>query len=425
MAPYLLLGFLIAGVLHAFVPQTVYRKYLAGNDLKSVVLSILFGVPLPLCSCGVIPTAVSMRKEGASKGATTAFLIATPQTGVDSIAATWSVFGWPFALLRPVVAMATAFFGGIAENISSRREVRRQRDAASDGSRDDKTDGCGGTCTRPGPVRGFWERCREALRYGFSDMIQDIGRWLVLGLVLAALITAFVPDDFFVAYSGNRFFNMLLVLLVSMPMYVCATGSIPIAAALMLKGLSPGAALVFLMAGPATNMASILVLGKTLGRKSLVIYLVSIIAGAIGFGLLTDGLLPAEWFNAPVREHFHASCCAPAAATGFSGWSEMLAATPWWKTASSLILLVLLARTLVLRFRSKQMKKENTMKSYQVSGMMCNHCKANVQSHLEALEGVKSVHVDLASGRVDVEGDVSVETVVETVKSLGYGCGQL
>ena len=406
MAPYLLLGFLIAGILHAFVPQTVYRKWLAGNDLKSVVLSILFGVPLPLCSCGVIPTAVSMRKEGASKGATTAFLIATPQTGVDSIAATWSVFGWPFALLRPLVAMVTALFGGWAENISSRHEACRQRAGA----------------TEDGAARDFWSRCREALRYGFSDMIQDIGRWLILGLVLAALITAFVPDDFFIAYSSNRFFNMFLVLLVSIPMYVCATGSIPIAAALMLKGLSPGAALVFLMAGPATNMASILVLGKTLGHKSLIIYLVSIIAGAIGFGLLIDGLLPAEWFSARVREQFHAFCCAPTAATGFSGWSEMLAATPWWKTTSSLILLALLIRALVLRFRSQQIKKENTMKSYQVSGMMCNHCKANVQSHLEVLKGVKSVNVDLASGRVEIEGDIPSKTIVDTITGLGYGC---
>ncbi|MCR5004183.1 MAG: SO_0444 family Cu/Zn efflux transporter [Bacteroidales bacterium] len=417
MAPYLLLGFLIAGILHSFVPQKVYRKWLSGNDLKSVLLSIAFGVPLPLCSCGVIPTAVSMRKEGASKGATTAFLIATPQTGVDSIAATWSVLGLPFAIMRPIVAMVTALFGGLAANKIASEEEGSDVETSCD-------DGC---CSVPDKM-SFWGKCKEALKYGFDDMIQDIGRWLVIGLVIAGLITIFVPNDFFVSYSSNHLVNMLLVLVISIPMYVCATGSIPIAAALMLKGLSPGAALVLLMAGPATNMASIIILGKTLGKKSLIVYLTSIIIGAMGFGLLIDGFLPQEWFTSSIKTTFQASCCHS---------TEMPATeTPWWKVASTIILSYLLIRALVKRLRTgrsedrvKTGNSENTnnntvMNTYLVKGMVCNHCKANVQNHLAELEGVKNVNVDLATGLVDVEGDIAPEKVISTVTDLGYECSK-
>ena len=233
MAPYLLLGFLLAGVIHAYVPRRLYARYLSQPDFRSVALAALFGVPLPLCSCGVIPTAMSLRREGASKGAVTSFLIATPQTGVDSIVATYSVLGLPFAVIRPVV---TALAGGWTVNRLTRSETDGILPAAEGGE-----------------VRRSGSRFVEALRYGFVDMIQDIGRWLVLGLLVAGLITILVPDNFFASFADKPLLNMAVVLLFSIPMYLCATGSIPIAAALMLKGLSPGAALVLLMAGPAPH----------------------------------------------------------------------------------------------------------------------------------------------------------------------------
>ena len=279
MAPYLLLGFLLAGVIHAYVPRRLYARYLSQPDFRSVALAALFGVPLPLCSCGVIPTAMSLRREGASKGAVTSFLIATPQTGVDSIVATYSVLGLPFAVIRPVVALVTALAGGWTVNRLTRSETDGILPAAEGGE-----------------VRRSGSRFVEALRYGFVDMIQDIGRWLVLGLLVAGLITILVPDNFFASFADKPLLNMAVVLLFSIPMYLCATGSIPIAAALMLKGLSPGAALVLLMAGPATNTASILVIGKVLGRRTLAAYLGAIVAGAVGFGLAIDYLLPAAWF---------------------------------------------------------------------------------------------------------------------------------
>ena len=282
MSPYLLLGFLIAGLLHAFVPGRFYARYLSGNNFRSVALAALFGVPLPLCSCGVIPTAMAMRREGASKAATVSFLIATPQTGVDSILATSALLGLPFALIRPVAAFVTALFGGALVGAVTRREAPLRGETAAE------------TAVRP---HTFWGRCRLALSYGFGEMIQDIGRWLVIGLLLAGLITIFVPDDFFAVSEQHPLLGMLVVLALSIPMYLCATGSVPIAAALMLKGLTPGAALVLLMAGPATNMAAILVIGKVLGRRTLLLYLGAIILGAIAFGLGIDTLLPARWFE--------------------------------------------------------------------------------------------------------------------------------
>ena len=430
MAPFLLLGFLVAGLLHSFVPGKLYGKWLSGNGLKSVLLSIAIGVPLPLCSCGVIPTAVSIRRRGASKASTTAFLISTPQTGVDSIAATWSVLGLPFAVLRPLVAMVTGLFGGLAAGAV------------------DKDGGDEPAETVPAaqePPEGFAARCRETLRYGFFEMMEDIGLWLFIGLVVAALITVLVPDDFFVSYSHSYLLNLFLILLVAAPMYVCATGSIPIAAALMLKGLSPGAALVFLMAGPATNVASILVLGKTLGKKNLIVYLVSIVLGAVFFGVLTDMFLPAEWFALPMASEGGACC-----------HGGVSASVPWWQAASSVILACLIARALFVRFGLGRRDSCNdgcndscndscqdgcndgchgsshgsrttcnagpAVTEYSVRGMACSHCVASVKSHLETLPGAISVSVDLASGTARVEGAVPPELVVSTVRSLGYDC---
>ena len=290
MSPYLLLGFFFAGVMHAFIPGMVYNRYLGGKGFKSVFYGALFGIPLPLCSCGVLPTAMSLRKQGASKGATASFLISTPETGVDSIIATYSVLGLPFAVIRPVAAFCNAIMGGWLINKFGDKDEVVPVDASA------KTCCCHHKQEET-HHEGFLGKMREALRFGFVEMMEDIGKWLVVGLVIAGLITVFVPDDFFALFRGNTQLSMLLVLCIAIPMYICATGSIPIAVALMMKGLTPGAALVLLMAGPACNMASILVINKTLGRKSLVLYLVSIITMAILWGHVVDYLLPAEWFQ--------------------------------------------------------------------------------------------------------------------------------
>ncbi len=391
MSPYLLLGFLIAGVLHSFVPRGVYTRLLAGNNMRSVVWAALFGVPLPLCSCGVIPTAMSMRREGASRAATVSFLVATPQTGVDSILATASLLGIPFAILRPLTALLTALFGGGLVALFSK--------------------GDDGVEVAAGPAKalphGFTARCVEALRYGFVEMIQDIGRWLVVGLVLAGLITIFVPDNFFAMWSDCPVLNMLVVLAISAPMYLCATGSIPIAAALMLKGLSPGAAFVLLMAGPATNMAAMLVIGKVLGRRTLLLYLTAILVGSVGCGLAIDYLMPAEWFSGVMASH-GAACCGMTA--------------PWWQWLSSGLLAILLVAAWILRIKKPDNHECNMQRIYQIKGMNCNHCRTTAENAIAAVEGVTSVTVDLATATARVEGTASDADVVAAVEKVGFEC---
>ena len=260
MAPYLLLGFFIAGVLHVFVPQKFYANYLSRNNKLSVVWAALLGVPLPLCSCGVIPTAIGLRNEKASKGAIASFLIATPQTGIDSILATFSLMGLGFAIIRPTAALITGVCGGLLVN----RLVRE----------DDVKEDVSVACQVESGNR-IW----RVLKYAYYDMLRDIGLRLLIGLVVAALIQVAVPDEFFLSFGSQPLLQMLVILVIAVPMYICSTGSIPVAAALMMKGL---------MAGPAVNLASILVVHKSMGRRFTSIYLMTIVGFAVLFGLLLN-----------------------------------------------------------------------------------------------------------------------------------------
>lgn len=395
MSPYILLGFLLAGIMHAFIPQGMYRKYLGGTSFRSVFNAALLGVPLPLCSCGVIPTAMSLRKEGASKGATTSFLISTPQTGVDSIIATYSLMGLPFALIRPVVALITALAGGMLVNRISKNDMP--------GDSEDTSEGLPKSCKTDVKVTA---KIKTAFRYAFVEMMQDIGRWLVLGLIIAGVITVLVPDSFFAVFAGKPLLSMMLVLIFAIPMYLCATGSIPIAVALMLKGLSPGTALVLLMAGPAVNVASILVVGKLMGRKTLAVYLFSIIAGAIVFGLGIDYLLPRDWFTAPLMA-LHA--CP----------HETLS---WFNMLCAVALFVLLVNALVLRYTKnhKIMTEKESNIVITVKGMSCNHCRSSVEKAIMAVDGVQSVDVDLLSGKTVITGHVNETVVTKVVEELGF-----
>lgn len=397
MSPYLLLGFLIAGILYAFVPARLYSRYLSGTGIKSVTTAAAIGIPLPLCSCGVLPTAVSLRRSGASRAASTSFLIATPQTGVDSIAATYSMLGLPFAILRPVAALVTAMFGGLTVGALERK-----------GAFDKKDDCAAGACETQPQARSLGGKVVQALRYGFFEMMQSIGKWLVIGLVIATLITVLVPDDFFSTYARYSLLNMFIVVAISVPMYVCATGSIPIAAALMLKGLSPGCALVLLMAGPAANVASFFVVNQAFGRRATITYIASIVAGAIGFGLLVDywpGLRETFVNAMPHMHHSHAMA---------SGWFNIVC-------SASLIALLLVAMS-AKYLKSYQLNKNqtSTMKQYKIKGMSCNHCKASVEKGLAALDGVTGVEVDLAKGIAYVEGDCPAQAIIDKINDLGF-----
>ena len=401
MAPYLLLGFFLAGVMHAFVPQTLYRRYLGGGSFRSVLNAALLGIPLPLCSCGVIPTAMSLRKEGASRGATVSFLISTPQTGVDSIIATYSLMGLPFALLRPLVALVTSLMGGCLVNKFDSKDQVSVEDVPSFISQKEP--------------ESFLQKIKSAFRYAFVEMMQDIGRWLLLGLVVAGLITVFVPDSFFALFADKPLLSMLLVLAFAIPMYLCATGSIPIAVALMLKGLSPGTALVLLMAGPAVNVASMLVISKVMGRKTLLLYILSIVSGAIVFGLGVDYLLPREWFVTSLA-HIH-NCHEHG--------------TSWMDWGYTILLVLLLANAFILRYRKPHVcgchgdcachaESKEGVWTVTVTGMSCNHCKANVEKAILKVEGVERVEINLSDGQTIVYGTFDKESVKQSVEMIGF-----
>ncbi|MFI3264897.1 MAG: permease [Rikenellaceae bacterium] len=402
MSPYLLLGFFVAGLLHVYTPKATFTKYLSKKGFKSVFLSTLFGVPLPLCSCGVIPTAMSLKKEGASDGATVAFLIATPQTGVDSILATYGLLGLPFAIIRPIVAFVVAIVGGLLVDGVTGDDLGEGKSAQGSASQNVSS-----------KKLGFV----DVFKYGFVDMLQDLGKWLSIGLLIAAAVTVFVPNSLFELFNEYYLLNILVVLLLSVPMYVCSTGSIPIALSLLLVGVSPGAALVFLMAGPATNVATLAVVKKVLGLKITLIYLATIILGAIVFALFIDLVLPVEWFTYKLA--------------ALSGDAHNCGAA-WWQVGSSILFVVLLVNAYVLKLiygsshtHSYEIEDEvevdaNKVQKFKVEGMRCNHCRANVEKAIATLEGVTFVSVDLASGDVEVHGNVSRDDVCSAVSELGF-----
>ena len=371
MAPYLLLGFFIAGVLHVFVPQKFYANYLSRNNKLSVLWAALLGVPLPLCSCGVIPTAIGLRNEKASKGAIASFLIATPQTGIDSILATFSLMGLGFAIIRPTAALITGVCGGLLVN----RLVRE------DDLKDDSFTSC---------IVESGNRIWRVLKYAYYDMLRDIGLRLLIGLVVAALIQV----------------AMLVILVIAVPMYICSTGSIPVAAALMMKGLSPGAALVMLMAGPAVNLASILVVHKSMGRRFTSIYLMTIVGFAVLFGLLLNAT--GIDFSVAAQD----ACCMSTSALP----------SPF-KIICATVLTLLIIFALMMKFFSKftaQKPLDPDVTVYRVEDMHCSHCEAAVVRAVEDLPGVEKAKASASANTLTIKGPATEESIRKAVEGIGY-----
>ena len=279
MSPYILFGLAFAGILHELVPDSIVTKHLGNENIASVIKSTLFGIPLPICSCGVIPLASSIKKSGASKGATLSFLISTPITGVDSILATYGMFGWIFTLYRVFTSMVIAIVAGILTNFLDKEIIIEETDKPKSC--------CTSSCeTQIQETKKF--SFINAMQYAFGTLLGDIAKPLLLGLVIGAMITTAIPQNLSEILLGSSWLSYLIAIAIAVPMYVCATASLPIAAALMIAGVSPGAAFVFLTAGPATNTVTIGVVKKTLGSISLYIYLGTIIIGSIAFGLGLD-----------------------------------------------------------------------------------------------------------------------------------------
>jgi hypothetical protein len=377
------------------------------------------GIPMPLCSCGVIPTGISFFRNGASKGATNSFLISTPQTGVDSIFATYSMLGWPFAILRPIVAFVTGIVGGILTNLLIKEKPVAKNPFAGFKIDVDALGKKGGSATKAATCDDDACGCHEekapkgnafvqATHYAFIELLQDIAKWLIIGFLIAALISVALPADFFSRFQGMGLLEILIILAASVPLYICATGSIPIAAVLLMKGVSPGAALVFLMAGPATNMATMAVIGKTMGRKSLFIYLGTIIGGAVLFGLLTNWLIPVDLIMGQIV-HIHGD-----------GEHEMV--PKWLQIASS----VLLVGSLIFGYVYERFEKsKNTItvnsKTLKVEGMTCSHCEASVTRNLSKIIGIDEVFANKNTSEVKIKGaNINLSEIEKVITAIGY-----
>jgi uncharacterized membrane protein YraQ (UPF0718 family) len=324
-APYVIFGFLAAGIIKAIVPEDVVAKHLGGRSTMAVIKASLFGIPLPLCSCGVIPAAIGLRQQGAGRGPSAAFLVSTPESGVDSIAITWALLDPVMTVIRPIAAFITGTLTGILINLLP--EETTELDVEQNDS------GCQSSCceTESHAKAPLAKRMAAGIHYAFGELLKDIGGWLLIGVLVAGLVATLLPDDFFALLFEHQAASLVLMLLVGIPLYMCASASTPVAAALVLKGLSPGAALVFLLAGPATNAATLTVVARFWGRKATMVYLAVISCCSLLLGWLTNlfyawaGIDISRWVT-PAEDH---------TAGG-------------WHTLAAIVLLALIARAFYL-----------------------------------------------------------------------------
>ncbi len=390
IAIYLLFGFTVAGVLHVLFPESMVRRHLGASSVGSVLKSSLFGIPIPLCSCGVIPVATSMQRSGASKGSIVSFLISTPQIGADSFMITYSLIGWVFAVFRIAASAVTALLAGIFVNFMTKPDIS---ETASDNGNDNEN---------------WLTRLRSMPAYVEYELLGSIAGTLIIGIIIAGLISALIPAGFFETYLGNSFVSMLLMMLVGIPLYVCATASTPIAASLLMKGISPGAALVFLLTGPATNAVTIATVGRIVGKKATVVYLATIAGGSLLLGFLLNLVAMHYGIGAIMQHHHH----------------ELL---PQWLRISGAILLSLMIIWFYVktewidRIKNREMIDVDKLQ-LNVQGMTCMHCAGNVKKAVESVSGASEVVVDLDGKKVTfmLDNPDKLDEVKKQIQSAGY-----
>jgi len=396
LAPWLLLGMVIAGLLHGFLPKNFSKRQLRGD--KGVFKAVAVGVPLPLCSCGVIPAGLGLKKDGASDGASMAFLISTPQTGVDSTLVAYQFLGLPFALFKIASATLIGVVGGLISNRWGGDSPQLHENVHGHSHHG----------------RGW----KDMVDHGL-DLVRTIWGWLVFGVLASAVITLYVPPAFFESLAAQgTVVACFAALAVSLPLYVCATASVPMAAAMVAEGMPPGAALVFLIAGPASNLATMGVIYRGFGARNLAIYLSTIIVGSIGLAIAFETLLNP----ATVIEQLTASGMMAGHHTEGLAHFEQAA---WWETTSAVILLLLLAWFALddgFRFlrRKSLHQSEAEQLTFPVGGMTCGGCSGKVEKALRSVDGVEQVVVDLNPGQVTVTGNASLSTLKEAVTSIGF-----
>ena len=386
LAPWMLLGTLIAGLLHVLLPSGFVHRKLQGTS--GVLKAVGIGVPLPLCSCGVIPAGIGLKEDGASDGACVGFLISTPQTGIDSILVSASFLGWPFALFKVLSAAITGIVGGLL--------VDHFRSDASE-ERDDRPT----QRSSAGTLAATWRVVHHGL-----DIIRSIWLWLVFGILASAAIEVYVPESFLTGIGSLGILpSILAALVISLPLYVCATASVPIAAALVAGGLPPGAALVFLMAGPATNVATMGAIFRRFGGRVLAIYLATIVAGSGIAAVAFDWLLSDALAIGLANHEMHHT---------------------WWAQACAVLLLGLFAWfsvvSLVGRLRRRVGKPAEQLSEVRVAvrGMQCGNCVARLEQMLRKTDGIQSAVVNLEPGEALVRGSVGESQVREVIREAGF-----
>lgn len=382
LAPWLLLGAIIAGVLHVALPPGFVRRAFVGR--RGVLTAVALGVPLPLCSCGVIPAGLGLKKDGASDGAAVGFLISTPQTGVDSVLVSASFLGWPFAVFKLAAAGITGLVGGWLT------------DAITDADSAVPAPAPSVTHAQPRTAAAAWGHAIEVLR--------SIWKWLLFGVLLSAFITTVLPPSWLATIGGdNHLLSLGMALLISIPLYVCATASVPIAAALVAGGLPAGAALVFLMAGPATNLATLGAVYRTLGRKALAVYLGTIVIGSVVLAYAFDALFPLS-ITAPHQHVHEASLLA-------QGTGALLVGMMVWFASED-------ARAWLGR-RNAAVPSSASL-TLAVEGMTCQGCVRKLTRVLGEHAQVRSVRVELEPGSATVEGSLDSEAFAALVREAGF-----
>jgi len=392
IAIYLLFGFLVAGALHVFFPERLVRRHLGKNSIGSVVKATLFGGPLPLCSCGVVPVAASLRKSGASKGAAVSFLITTPQIGADSFMLTYSLLGWLFAVGRIAASMITALFAGLTINFLDRSDKESYHS-------DENVENS----------ESMYQRLKNVPAYVEYELLGSIANTLLIGIVIAGIVAAMIPQDFFAEYLGSGWLSLLVMLAVGIPLYVCASASTPIAAALMMKGLAPGAALVFLLSGPATNAANLSMVVKIMGKRSTAVYLASIAIVSLLLGYLLNVLSAAMPVVRLFNTHQH----------------EIL---PFWLKWSGSVVLGLMLLWYYVHKRlgeTSKFKKGDSLVgkvNITVKGMTCPHCAKTVEKAILSVDGTSDIAVHLQQGNVDfvIDDESKIQQVKSLISKAGY-----
>ena len=378
LAPWLFLGSFLSALLHVLLPKDFISRQLQGTS--GILRAVFLGVPLPLCSCGVIPAGIGLKKDGASDSSAVAFLISTPQTGVDSVLVSAAFLGWPFAMFKLLSATVTGIVGGLwVENTTIAQPMSSDSLSASTSLDEERT----------------WQ---SGVEHGVQ-LIRSIWRWLLFGIVLSAALQSLIPTETFAAVQGlGTLGAALAALAISIPLYVCATASVPIAAALVQAGLPLGAALVFLMAGPATNVATIGAIRGAFGSKVSVIYLATVVIGSIGLGLGFDALFAQTILVDSMESHSHGA---------------------WWQTISAVLLMLSFGYFAYEEFGPRLKTPRTDDRTIDIEGLHCGGCVSKLQQALEAVDGVQSAAVSLNPQRAVVHGTASDKAILTAIESVG------